>query len=185
MAYIEVPEDQPGILGLLAFRPKMAKLLNELVEALLRTDEGLSAWERELIATYVSSQNGCYFCETVHGSVVTALLGGNESLVDEVKSDYTEADISEKLRALLAIAGSVQESGLAVTPEQIEAAHILGATDLEIHDTVLIAAAFCMFNRYVNGLRTVQPRDAELYRQVGIRVAREGYIQARHCHSPE
>jgi uncharacterized peroxidase-related enzyme len=185
MAYIPVPEDQPGIRGLMAFRPETARPLNDLVEVMLMSNEGLTSGERELIATYVSSQNDCYYCQTIHGAVAAAHLHGDEDLVRSVKRDFMGAEISEKLKALLAIAGSVQKGGKHVTPEQIAHAKKEGATDLEIHDTVLIAAAFCMYNRYVDGLGTVQPRDEEMYRQRGIIVARDGYVRVSKTYIPE
>jgi len=185
MPHIQLPEDLPGIRGALAFRPETAKPLNDLVETLLHGPNSLTSGERELIATYVSSENDCYYCQTIHGAIAAAHLGGDEALVKSVKCDFLRADVSDKLKALLAIAGSVQKGGKHVTPEQIDAARAQGATDLEIHDTVLIAAAFCMYNRYVDGLGTVQPRDEEMYRQRGIRVAREGYVQVSKSYIPE
>jgi uncharacterized peroxidase-related enzyme len=160
----------------MAFRPETAKPLNELAEVLLHAPNSLSPGERELIATYVSSQNDCYFCQTVHGAIAAAHLNGDEELVRCVKTDFNQADISEKLKALLLIAGKVQKGGKFVTSADVEAARSEGATDIEIHDTVLIAAAFCMFNRYVDGLNTWQPHDEELYRQRGKKTAKEGYV---------
>jgi uncharacterized peroxidase-related enzyme len=185
MAYILVPDGQPGIRGLMAFRPETAKPLNALVDVLLSGNEGLTAGERELIATYVSAQNDCYYCQTIHGAVAAAHLNGDEALVKKVKLDFEHADVSEKLKALLVIAGKVQQGGKNVTAEDVEKARALGAGDLEIHDTVLIAAAFCMYNRYVDGLGTWQPRDEELYRQRGIWIAREGYVQVSKSYVPE
>jgi alkylhydroperoxidase/carboxymuconolactone decarboxylase family protein YurZ len=98
------------------------------------------------------------------------------SAIDAIKADYASAPISDKLKALLSIAGSVQQSGKAVGAEQIEAARRLGATDREIHDTVLIAAAFCMYNRYVDGLATWAPQDRQFYVDRAPRRAAEGYL---------
>jgi uncharacterized peroxidase-related enzyme len=176
MPHIQLPEGLPGIRGAMAFRPETAKPLNELVEFLLRGPNSLSPGERELIATYVSSENDCYYCQTIHGAIAAASLNDDEALVQKVKLDFWNAEISEKLKALLVIAGQVQKGGKHVTVEAIAQARSLGATDLEIHDTVLIAAAFCMFNRYVDGLATTQPRDEAMYRERGKRVAREGYV---------
>ena len=176
MPHIALPPDQPGIRGAMAFRPETARPLNELVEILLQGPSTLSKGERELIATYVSARNCTRFCHSVHGMIAAAHLGGNEALVKQVKTDFTQADISPKLKTLLTIAGKVQQDGKLVTAADVEAARKQGATDLEIHDTVLIAAAFCMYNRYVDGLDTVQPEDEALYRERGIRVAREGYV---------
>jgi len=169
----------------MAFRPETAKPLNELAEVLLHAPNSLTPGERELIATYVSSQNDCYFCQTVHGAIAAAHLDGDEELVKRVKVDFGHAEISDKLKALLGIAGKVQKGGKHVTAADIEAARSAGATDVEIHDTVLIAAAFCMYNRYVDGLGTVQPRDEEMYRQRGIIVARDGYVRVSKTYIPE
>ena len=176
MPHIQLPEGLPGIRGAMAFRPETAKPLNELVEILLHGPNSLSPGERELIATYVSSENDCYYCQTIHGSIAAASLNDDEALVKKVKHDFQSAAVSDKLKALLVIAGQVQKGGKHVTAEAVAHARDIGATDLEIHDTVLIAAAFCMFNRYVDGLDTTQPRDEAMYRERGKRVAREGYV---------
>ena len=86
-------------------------LFNDLVEVLLHGPNSLSPGERELIATYVSSENDCYYCQTIHGAVAAASLNGDEVLVKKVKVDFENAEISEKLKALLAIAGKVQRGG--------------------------------------------------------------------------
>lgn len=184
MPHIALPEGLPGIRGAMAFRPETAKPLNELVEVLLCGPNTLTPGERELIATYVSSLNDCYYCQTIHGAIAAAHLDGNEDLVKRVKSDFQHADISEKLKALLVVAAKVQRGGKNVTAEDVAHARSLGATDLEIHDTVLIAAAFCMYNRYVDGLGTTQPRDEAVYRERGKQVAREGYISVSKTYLP-
>ncbi|MGA3204730.1 MAG: peroxidase-related enzyme [Bryobacteraceae bacterium] len=176
MAHIELPEGLPGIRGLFAFRPETAKPLCELAEVLLHTPNTLSMAERELIATYVSSQNDCYFCQTAHGALAAYHLEGNENLILDVKRDFESAAISEKLKALLAIAGKVQQGGKNVLPGDVEHARSVGATDQEIHDTVLIAAAFCMYNRYVDGLATWAPSDPAGYRQRAADVGKHGYL---------
>jgi uncharacterized peroxidase-related enzyme len=176
MAHIQLPEGHIGIRGPMAFRPETARPMNDLVEILLTGPNTLSPGERELIATYVSSRNCTTFCENIHGAIAAAHLGGDEVTVKQVKTDFTQAAITPKLKALLVIAGKVQQDGKLVTSADIEAARKHGATDLEIHDTVLIAAAFCMYNRYVDGLGTVQPDDPALYRERGRHVAREGYV---------
>ena len=176
MPHIALPADLPGIRGAMAFRPETARPLNALVEILLTGPSTLSRGERELIATYVSSRNCTHYCHSIHGAIAAAHLGGDEALVKQVKTDFTQAAISPKLKALLTIAGKVQQDGKLVTAADVDAARNLGATDLEIHDTVLIAAAFCMYNRYVDGLGTDQPDDEALYRERGRRVARDGYV---------
>lgn len=181
MPHIQLPEDMPGITAGFAFRPETAKPMRELAHVLLHTsgNEGFSSRDRELIAAFVSSRNTCYFCCTSHGAAATFLNGGDKTLVDAVCNDYKSADVSEKLKALLAIAEQVQIDGKRVTTELVEAARQSGASDLDIHDTVLIAAAFCMYNRYVDGLATWQPRNEEAYAAMGQRMAEQGYSGPR------
>jgi uncharacterized peroxidase-related enzyme len=178
MPHIALPEGLPGIRGPMAFRPETATLLNQLADVLLRGPHTLSPGERELIATFVSSQNDCRYCQTIHGAIAAHHLDGNEDLVIQVKADPAHAPISDKLKALLAIAGKTADGGKRVTAEDVARARQHGATDLEIHDTVLIAAAFCMFNRYVDGLATWAPDDPDFYRARAALLAEHGYASA-------
>jgi uncharacterized peroxidase-related enzyme len=181
MAHIQLPiaeelgREFPGILGPMTFRPETAAPLNELVNVLLRGESSLSRGEREMIATHVSWRNDCFFCQTIHGAVAAAQLGHDEALVHKVKTDWPSAAISPKLKALLNIAGKVQLGGKHVTAEDISAARAEGATDLEIHDAVLIAAVFCMCNRYVDGLDTWAPQDPAIYRARAAQIVEHGY----------
>lgn len=175
MPYINVDKDLPGIRSLMAFRPETAKPLSDLAEALLRDSIGLSRAERELIATHVSYLNDCFYCHNSHGELAVCYLDGNRDLVDAVRKDYRHADISDKLKSLLQIAAKVQQGGKAVLPEDIANAKQNQATDRDIHDTVLIAAAFCMFNRYVDGLASVAPTDMASYPLRAKQVAENGY----------
>jgi len=180
MAHIQLRGDLPGIRGLMVFRPETAEPLNQLADILLRGPNTLSPGERELIAAFVSSRNGCFFCQSVHGAVAAYHLGNNEQLVLDVKRDPEHAAVSDKMKALLAIAGKVQRGGKEVTAEDIARARECGANDMEIHDAVLIAAAFCMFNRYVDGLGTWAPTDPDVYRQRAPIAARDGYANSIH-----
>jgi uncharacterized peroxidase-related enzyme len=175
MPHIPLPAELPGIRGPMAFRPDTAKPLNELADILLHGPHTLTPGERELIATFVSSQNGCRFCQAIHGAIAAHHLNGDEGLVVKVKSDFEHAPISQKLKALLAIAGKTAKDGRQVTEADVARAREHGATDLEIHDTVLIAAFFCMCNRYVDGLATWAPDDPALYRARAAIVAENGY----------
>jgi uncharacterized peroxidase-related enzyme len=161
----------------MAFSPSTARPLNALAEILLRDDDNtLSRGERELIGAYVSSLNDCFFCQNIHGALAGHYLGCDIHFIDAVKRDYPSTSVPEKLKALLSIAGSVQKGGKQVSREQIELARSLGATDKEIHDTVLIAAAFCMYNRYVDGLATWAPEDRQYYVNRAPQRAEEGYV---------
>lgn len=178
MPHIQLQGGLPGIRGLFAFRLDTAHALSQLAQILLHDENTLTCAERELIATYVSSLNNCYYCQTAHGAIAEAHLESNAALVEQVKRDPENAPVSDKLRALLAIAGKVQRGGKNVTAHDVERAKREGATDLEVHDTVLIAAAFCMFNRYVDGLATWAPRDDEEgFRQRAAAVASVGYMK--------
>jgi uncharacterized peroxidase-related enzyme len=183
MAHITLPPDLPGIRGPMAFRPETARPLNELVDVLLRGPHTLSPGERELIATYVSSQNDCDYCQTIHGAIAAHHLH-SEPLVVDVKRDFEHTGVSDKLKALLAIAGKTATGGKSVTAADIARAREQGATDLEIHDTVLIAAVFCMCNRYVDGLATWAPDDADFYRQRAALVAAHGYTASVITNTP-
>ena len=184
MPHIQLP-DLPGIRGPMAFRPETAKPLNDLVDVLLRGPGTLTPGERELIATFVSARNDCRYCQTIHGAIAAHHLGGAEDLVAAVKTEPERAAISEKLKALLVIAGKTAESGKLVTAADVEKARQLGATDLEIHDTVLIAAVFCMCNRYVDGLATWAPDDPAFYRQRAALVAEHGYAASTITGTPK
>jgi uncharacterized peroxidase-related enzyme len=178
MAHIDLGNEFPGIRGPMGYRPETAKPLNMLAEVLLRDDNNtLTRGERELIGTYVSSKNDCFFCQNVHGAMAGHYLKLDMRQVDAIKCDDVSANLSPKMKSLLAIAGSVQKGGKNVTAEQIEAAKNSGATDIEIHDTVLIAAAFCMFNRYVDGLATWAPQDRNFYINRAPQRALEGYAE--------
>ena len=177
MPHIALPEGLPGITGVFAFRPATAGPLRELAEVLLRGPSTLTSGEREMIAAFVSAGNVCVFCHGSHRAAAAHHLEGNYDLVDAVTRDYRTADVSPKLKALLTIAGKVRQGGNHVTRADVESARAEGATDLEIHDAVLIAAAFCMFNRYVDGLATLSPADAADYDPMGQRMAKEGYLR--------
>ena len=178
MPHITLPEGLPGITSGFAFRPETAKPMRELAEVLLRGPNSLTSGEREMIATFVSARNDCHFCQASHRAAAAHHLNGEYGLVDAVRDDYETAPVSAKLKALLAIAAAVQQGGRQVTGAAVGRARAEGATDHEIHDTVLIAAAFCMFNRYVDGLATWTPRDEAAYDAMGQRMAREGYVRA-------
>jgi uncharacterized peroxidase-related enzyme len=179
MAHIALGVDEtdfPGISGPLIFRPETSRPLSELAEVLLRGPSTLSRGERELIAAYVSGRNECTFCCGSHSAIAAVQLDEDVEFVEQVRGDLEHAPVSPKLRALLRIAGAVQVSGRTVTPELIEAAREAGASDLELHDTVLIAAAFCMYNRYVDGLATLASDDPADYLETGVRLAEQGYV---------
>ncbi|MFP5079014.1 carboxymuconolactone decarboxylase family protein [Pedobacter sp. JCM 36344] len=180
MAHIDLKNDLPGIRGLMEYRPETAAPLNGLAEILLRSDDNsLSRGERELIGTYVSYLNDCFFCQNVHGALAGHYLQCDIDQIDAIKANFNTTDLSAKMKALLSIAASVQKGGKNVTAGQIEQAKTIGASDKEIHDTVLISAAFCMFNRYVDGLATGSPQDRQFYVNRAQQRAEDGYLLLR------
>ncbi len=176
MAHINLQDGVPGIRSLVMYRPDTGKPLYDLAQVLLRADSPLSTAERELIAAYVSAQNECIFCSCSHAAAARYLYQDAEQTVDLVLADYHSAPISDKLKALLNIAGKVQTDARTVGEADVALARSFGASDRDIHDTVLIAAAFCMFNRYVDGLGTLTPSDPAEYRQMGERMGSLGYV---------
>lgn len=175
MPHINFNNDFPGIRSAMAYSPETAAPMGVLAEILLRSNDGLSRAERELIGTYVSYLNDCFYCNHSHGAIACIYLDGDSGLVDQVRKDYSKAAISDKLKSLLAIAAKVQTGGKNVTAADVELAKAKGATDKDVHDTVLIAAAFCMFNRYVDGLATIIPTDMNSYPLRAKQVVDSGY----------
>lgn len=175
MAHILVPEGVPGIRSLVMFRPETGEHLYALAQVLLRGESPLTPAERELIATHVSARNDCMFCMSSHAAAARELFNEERKIVDCVIDDISTAPVGSKIKALLNIAGKVQINGKAVTPEDIDAARQQGANDRDIHDTVLIAATFSMFNRYVDGLASLTPTDPKAYEEMGKRMATVGY----------
>ena len=180
MAHVPLPEGVPGISGLLRQYPDTAKPLTFLAETILRGPSSLTTGERETIAAFTSSRNQCRFCMMSHTAAARHNLdaeGADRCLVDNVIADGPEAAESPRMKALLAIAGKVQEGGKGVTPDMVARARAEGADDDAIHHAVLIAAAFCMYNRYVDGMGTDQPHDAALYDPMGAALAKHGYMR--------
>lgn len=174
MPFISVEEHLPGITGLLEYRKDTAAPIRALTQILLRGPSTLTEGERELIATIVSHRNKCTFCVTAHTAAADILLG-EETTTAQIKENINTAQVSDKMKALLTIAAQVQESGKSVTTESVQKAKDAGASDTEIHDTVLIAALFCLYNRYVDGLSTVAPTDPAFYKGLAERLKNNGY----------
>lgn len=176
MPFIELEAHLPGITGLLEYRKDSAAPIRELTQLLLRGESTLTEAERELIASVVSSGNKCTFCTTAHVAAANALLG-EEQTAAAVLRDINTAPVSEKMKALLHIASLVQQGGKNVNAGAVAKAKDAGATDIEIHDTVLIAALFCLYNRYVDGLNTFTPEDPAYYKTLAGRLVNHGYTR--------
>jgi uncharacterized peroxidase-related enzyme len=147
VAHIKLPEGAPGIIGPMHGYPETQKPLGAPAETLLGGPSSLTSAERELIASYVSARNECYFCAQTHAAAARVHYGANRGLVDQVLADVQKSPVSAKMQALLETADKVRRDGRLVQTTDIDKARAAGADDRAIHDTVLIAAAFCMFNR--------------------------------------
>jgi uncharacterized peroxidase-related enzyme len=176
MAHIKLPDGAPGIIGPMIAYPETQKPLSALAETLLRGPSSLTSAERELIASFVSSGNECHFCTQSHAAAARVHFGEQRTVVDQVLDNPYTAPVSPKLKTLLVIADKVRRDGRLVQAADVEKARAEGADDKAIHDTVLIAAAFCMFNRYVDGLGTWAPKDPTSYEDSGRRLAHQGYV---------
>lgn len=175
MAHIDLPEGVPGIRGPMLYRPDTAQHMNELVSVLLYDEHTLSQGEREMIGAAVSRGNDCTYCSTIHAAIAVHHLDGDRALVNSVMNDPLHAPVSPVLQALLTLAMQVREGGKAVTQEAVQHARSVGATNIEIHDAILIGASFCMFNRYVDGLATYTPADPAVFDALGAARAAQGY----------
>ncbi|MEQ1689884.1 MAG: peroxidase-related enzyme [Gemmatimonas sp.] len=184
MPHIGLRPDLFGITSLLAYRPETAAALCQLTQVLLRGPSSMTEAERELIATYVSQRNDCAFCAAAHGSAVCHLPGGDAAQVEAVRRDTGSAPLSDKMHALLRLAGKVQQGGRAVSADDAAHARAAGASDVEIHDTVLIAALFCLYNRYVDGLAARTPDDPAYYEALGQRITTRGYSMPPNGYQP-
>ncbi|HLF64592.1 MAG TPA: hypothetical protein VI603_12600 [Saprospiraceae bacterium] len=184
MPHIKLRTDIYGITSLLDYRKETAAPLCALTDLLLRGDSTLTESERELIAAWVSYLSHCRFCFSAHSTAACLLPGGDSTQIEKMKKDITSMDVSDKMHALLSIAGKVQQSGKNVQQSDIDEARLHGATDLEIHDTVLIAAVFCLYNRYVDGLDTATPDDPAFYQALGKRITSRGYSMPADGYHP-
>ena len=174
--------DVPGILAAMRLTPSLEKHLRGLADALLVEDfpgATISRAERELIATAVSAGNDCFYCMDSHGAFASELLsregaGRVSDLVDGIKSGGSEG-LSPKVAALVELARGVRRDPRVVSREEVERALDAGATDADTQLAVLIAAAFCMYNRMVDGLRAPTPPSAEAFRERAAQIAEHGY----------
>ena len=179
MPHISLDENLPGITGLLNYRQDTALPIRQLTQLLLRGESTLTEGERELIATVTSYGNQCKFCTAAHTAAADALLGERET-ADKVKHDPENAPVSEKMKYLLEIARKVQADAHTVSNELVDNAKHAGATELEIHDTVLIAALFCLYNKYVDGLASVTPTEPAFYNRLANILKNSGYMPSEN-----
>jgi uncharacterized peroxidase-related enzyme len=174
--------DVPGILTAIRLTPGLGIHLRGLADELLVNDfpgATISRAQREMLATAVSAENDCFYCMDSHGSFATALLEGSGAtelvpLVDEIKLGSSEG-FDDKMRALLHVARTVRREPRDLTADDVQAAHAAGAADADIQLAVLIASAFSMYNRMVEGFRARTMPSADAYRARAAEIAANGY----------
>lgn len=178
--------DVPGILAAIRLTPGLGVYLRGLADELLVNDfpgATISRGEREMLATAVSAANDCFYCMDSHGAFATAVLEQSGAfelvpLVDVVKVGSSEG-FDAKMQALLHIARTVRRAPRELTAAEVDAAHAAGASDADVQLAVLIAAAFSMYNRMVEGFRAKTPPTAEAYRARAHEIASHGYSDQR------
>jgi uncharacterized peroxidase-related enzyme len=175
MAYIPLDETKPGMRSLLAYHPVIAGPLTGLMELMMRSDQGLTKGERELIATFVSGINRCIPCENIHGAVACQLNGYSTDLLSAIKNNHHQAPVSDRLKGMLDLAACVAEGGIKVTADRIDSLKMQGCSHQEIHDIVLITAMFCMFNRYLDGLGILSHDTPFTLSERSNHIAKHGY----------
>ncbi|MCI5092360.1 carboxymuconolactone decarboxylase family protein [Phaeodactylibacter sp.] len=175
MAYIDSGNNRMGIVELLLYKPVTGKIISEFTNALLQGPSPLSVAQREMIATFVSHLNGCEFCYKMHKAVMESADAEEGEILECAIYQVESEKVTPKLKALLKLAKLIQSNELHAMEKEISNAHAAGASDEEIHDTVLISSAFCMFNRYVDGLGANLPKDEGAYSSLGAFVAKQGY----------
>ncbi len=176
----------PGILAAIRLTPGLGVHLRGLADELLVNDfpgATLARPEREMLATAVSAANDCFYCMDSHGAFATALLertGATDRvpLIDTIKLGSSEG-LDPKMQALLHISRTVRRAPLELCAEDVQAAQSAGATDADVQLAVLIAAAFSMYNRMVDGFRAMTPPTAEAYRSRAAEIAEHGYSDQR------
>lgn len=176
MPHVEIPSGLPGITGLLDAYPEPGLPIRDLTQFILRGPNTLTEGERELIASVVCTGNECQFCSNAHVITAARYVGSVEA-VNAILSDPFGGQVSDRIAHLLTIAGAVRSGGGNVTADMVDAARAAGATDIEIHDTVLIAALFSLYNRYVDGMNTDLPADSMYYEALADRLTTSGYVR--------
>jgi uncharacterized peroxidase-related enzyme len=181
MAHIQLGSPLPGITGLIEYRKDTGQPIRDLTQILMRGPSTLTEGERELIATVVSYGNECRFCTSAHTAAADLLFGDHETSLC-VKRDIETAPVTEKMKALLTLAVADGKSGKLVTAKMVASAKAEGATDREIHDTVLIAALFSLYNRYVDGMGTSMPDKDSYFDTLADRIVHQGYSRLPQNH---
>lgn len=177
MAHITVPNHTPGLLGLLLSRPRLAQYLTAFLQELLRGESPLSPGERELVALVVSVENRCQYCTRSHLTVARKFFPDQEELVEQVLNNVEKAPIRPAMKMLLKMARQVIKiESQTLNSELVAQAQAHGATEQEIHDTVLVASTIAMINRYVDALGADIPEEVEYYEHTSDYLVNYGYV---------
>jgi uncharacterized peroxidase-related enzyme len=176
--------DAPGILAAMQLAPGLGAHLRGLADELLVNDfpgSTLTRGERELLATAVSAGAGCVYCMDSHSAFAEELLSAGGAKPDGVIDSVTtggDAGRGPRLSALLHIARTVGRRALDLSRADVDRATTAGASDGDVQLAVLIASAFSMYNRMVDGLRARTPPTREAFRDRARQIAEHGYGSA-------
>jgi uncharacterized peroxidase-related enzyme len=174
--------DVPGIGAAMRLTPELGLHLRGLADAVLVHDypgATITRAEREMLATALSASNDCFYCMDSHAEHASAVLerdGGTEraALLEDLKLGALHG-LDRKMQALVQIARTVGRRSRDLSAEDVEAARAAGATDADVQLAVLIASAFSMYNRLVDGFRARTPTNPEAYRERAAEIAEHGY----------
>ena len=147
----------PNVFRVLAHRPDEFRAFFAYHDALMEKESGLSKGEREMIVVVTSSMNSCLYCVVAHGAIVR-IREKNPRLAEQLATDYTRADISERQMAMLDFACLVSDQAAEVSEDDLEELREQGFSTEDIWDIGAIAAFFALSNRMA-GLTDMMPND--------------------------
>lgn len=150
----------PNVFLAYAQRPEHFRAFMQYHDLLMKGPSGLSRAEREAIVVAVSAENDCLYCVAAHGAALR-ILGKDAIVADQIAVNWRTADLSPRLRAILAFASRVNERGFSANEEEIAELRAAGLAPDDVWDVAAIAAFFGFSNRMAGAL-DMRP-NAEFY----------------------
>jgi uncharacterized peroxidase-related enzyme len=147
----------PNVMRVLARRPAEFRAFMAYHDALMEGDSGLTKAEREMIVVATSGANHCQYCVVAHGAILR-IRAKNPLIADQVATNYRQADITERERAILDYAMKVSQRSSEVTESDRQTAKAAGLSDEDLWDIASISAFFAMSNRLASAT-AMRPND--------------------------
>ena len=144
----------PNVLLAYAWNPDRLRNFIAYVDELMLGESGLSKLEREMIATAVSAENHCYYCQVAHGWAVRR-RSGNPALGDQMVMNYRAADLDRRQRAMLDFSVTLTERPDRITEADRQALRDAGFSERDIWDIAEIASFFNMSNRMASATEMI------------------------------